>query len=561
MRTRTWAATGAVALGLAALTAGGAQGAPPEADATLPLIGTDVDPFDVNALITDDAVYVSHTATMASAELYRRTLTPQGDGLAVGPLELLARTRPHTAVAEDAGTLAYVRALDGRLVLRAPDGTETRPAWGTAAAMGAGPQQLTDRWLVTVPGAAEASPALIARATGATVDLAATVTAPELAGATVESVDVTDDRALFTMRRSAGSSGVSAVVTVPLGASGPTGAATVLDEVTWDPSGPPSRDLTAVGTDAGRVVWQAQTLAGGTWSTSLHWWDASTDTKGSLADAGQGVALEGATVVTTTGAGGALRYDWRDLAGDPAAPTTTLTVEGWATDVHGTLLALINLRGGELTGTTTLVDASGRALTAPHGSGALAAWPFTDVHAGDPFVGEILWLADRGVVQGYADGTFRALGAVNRDAMAALLYRTTHPGGGRAPSCTSAPFADVPVTHPFCGEIAWLKTTGIAQGWSDGTFRPGAPISREAMAAFLYRLAHHSAAAAPACTTAPFSDVRAGSPFCGEIAWLAANRVSTGWGDGTFRPAAQIERQAMAAFLVRAVDGGLVGSA
>jgi hypothetical protein len=40
-------------------------------------------------------------------------------------------------------------------------------------------------------------------------------------------------------------------------------------------------------------------------------------------------------------------------------------------------------------------------------------------------------------------------------------------------------------------------------------------------------------------------------PFCGSIAWLADRGISTGYADGGLRPAAQVTRQAMAAFLHR----------
>ena len=32
-----------------------------------------------------------------------------------------------------------------------------------------------------------------------------------------------------------------------------------------------------------------------------------------------------------------------------------------------------------------------------------------------------------------------------------------------------------------------MKARGITTGWSDGTFRPNAPVNRDAMAAFIYR--------------------------------------------------------------------------
>lgn len=48
-------------------------------------------------------------------------------------------------------------------------------------------------------------------------------------------------------------------------------------------------------------------------------------------------------------------------------------------------------------------------------------------------------------------------------------------------------FSDVPDTHPFHGEIDWLVDAGIADGYADGTFKPANAVSRQAMAAFLKR--------------------------------------------------------------------------
>ena len=59
--------------------------------------------------------------------------------------------------------------------------------------------------------------------------------------------------------------------------------------------------------------------------------------------------------------------------------------------------------------------------------------------------------------------------------------------------CATAPFPDVPTTSGFCGEIDWLADAGITEGYADGTFRPTAEVSRQAMAAFLHRLDTHLA--------------------------------------------------------------------
>jgi len=189
----------------------------------------------------------------------------------------------------------------------------------------------------------------------------------------------------------------------------------------------------------------------------------------------------------------------------------------------------------------------------------LTALPdFPDVEAWNGFVPEIDQLALRGITTGYADGTFRPWASVNRDAMAAFLYRLAGRPAYTPPAVPE--FADVPRNHPFYLEISWLADQGVTTGWvlADGTveFRPGESVSREATAAFLYRMAGRPAFTAP--STSPFQDVTTGDRFYREIAWLAQTGISTGWdlGGGVtwFGPSWEIERQAMAAFLIRFDD-------
>lgn len=68
-------------------------------------------------------------------------------------------------------------------------------------------------------------------------------------------------------------------------------------------------------------------------------------------------------------------------------------------------------------------------------------------------------------------------------------HASTWSFGAKLAGCTSAPFPDVPASSAFCGDIAWLKTQQIAQGYAGGGFHPAAVISRQAMAAFLHRSA------------------------------------------------------------------------
>jgi hypothetical protein len=69
------------------------------------------------------------------------------------------------------------------------------------------------------------------------------------------------------------------------------------------------------------------------------------------------------------------------------------------------------------------------------------------------------------------------------------MYRLAGSPDGPDPGCTVAPFPDIPANHPFCGEITWLVGTGVTAGYNDGTFKPDNVVTRQSMAAFMYRLA------------------------------------------------------------------------
>jgi hypothetical protein len=173
------------------------------------------------------------------------------------------------------------------------------------------------------------------------------------------------------------------------------------------------------------------------------------------------------------------------------------------------------------------------------------ASPFTDVGQTHAFCPEIAWAKGANIAEGFSDGAFRPSAIVTRQAMAAFLTRLV---GVSPPDCSTAPFPDVPVTHPFCPEIAYAKARGWTTGFGDATYRPAAGVTRQAMAAFLMRVTSFTPTS---CPTTPFSDVPLSNVFCPHIQWDKLNGVVSGFGDGTFRPGALVTRQAMAAFLYR----------
>ncbi|MHA7154661.1 ExeM/NucH family extracellular endonuclease [Arthrobacter sp. TMN-50] len=195
---------------------------------------------------------------------------------------------------------------------------------------------------------------------------------------------------------------------------------------------------------------------------------------------------------------------------------------------------------------------------------------FTDI-AGNEHQDHIEWMAENGLSTGWleADGTrtYRPLANINRDAMAAFLYRLAGEPDFDLPK--ESPFSDVdfPANEADRVEhfdaIMWMHQSGLSTGWpeADGTrtFRPVTPVNRDAMAAFMKRFAGEVCLDATAMNYAnpagpPFSDVPEGMMFEKEISWMKDTGISEGWGDGTYRPVTPVARDAMAAFVNRLDD-------
>ncbi len=124
-------------------------------------------------------------------------------------------------------------------------------------------------------------------------------------------------------------------------------------------------------------------------------------------------------------------------------------------------------------------------------------------------------------------------------------------------------FADVTDTaSPFYNYIQWMYNTSISTGTPQATgkpiYNPTATVSRQAMAAFLFRL-DDPFFLAP--TEPTFADVATSSPFYTQIEWMADQGISTGTpqpsGKPLYKPADPVSRQAMALFLARFAEADL----
>lgn len=170
---------------------------------------------------------------------------------------------------------------------------------------------------------------------------------------------------------------------------------------------------------------------------------------------------------------------------------------------------------------------------------------FSDVPSTFLFYNEISWMSNNLITTGYADGTFKPGVTLDRGMMAAFLYRFA---GSPAVPAGPQKFPDVPTTHDFYKEIQWLASQNITRGFADGGYHPYEQVNRDQMAAFLYRM---NGSPAVSATAPVFPDVPAGNGFYNEVRWLADMGITFGFADGTFRPGASINRDQVAAFIYR----------
>lgn len=179
--------------------------------------------------------------------------------------------------------------------------------------------------------------------------------------------------------------------------------------------------------------------------------------------------------------------------------------------------------------------------------------PFVDVRAGVEHYDAMLWMGTSGISTGWrtsAGREYRPLQPVNRDAMAAFLYRLAGSPAVKLPS--RSPFRDMAPNRDHYKAVIWAYNEKITTGWktSGGVeFCPTTPINRDAMAAFLYRFAKSPTYSAP--SSSGFRDVPRGMAYYKEMNWMKSTGISAGWSDRTYRPLQPVNRDAMAAFLYR----------
>ena len=113
---------------------------------------------------------------------------------------------------------------------------------------------------------------------------------------------------------------------------------------------------------------------------------------------------------------------------------------------------------------------------------------------------------------------------------------------------TTLPFTDVKNTDWCFSEVARVYADGIMGGTSNTTFSPAGTLTRGQVVAMLYRMAGSPAVTA---NTTGFSDVDNGAYYADAVKWASGKEIVGGYADGTFAPNRAITREQLAAILYR----------
>ena len=175
---------------------------------------------------------------------------------------------------------------------------------------------------------------------------------------------------------------------------------------------------------------------------------------------------------------------------------------------------------------------------------------FTDAKPDAWYHDGVHWALDEKLMNGISDTLFAPNGTATRAMVVTMLWRLA---GAPAASGDSG-FADVSNDAWYAQAVAWAASSGAVKGTSATTFSPNAPVTREQLAALLYRYAQAKGKGFTGAWYFPldFPDADQVSEYADEaMHWMTMHGIITGMGDGTLAPGENATRAQIAAMFLR----------
>lgn len=165
------------------------------------------------------------------------------------------------------------------------------------------------------------------------------------------------------------------------------------------------------------------------------------------------------------------------------------------------------------------------------------------------FSRNVMYLYSKKVMNGYASGEMKPYQQITRAEALVMLVNSL----GLKPDVSYNTFRDVPNSSFAAGHIGIALKEGIITGFTDGTFRGNQAVTRAEMSIMIanaYKLQAPS-------QTVTFSDLNSKVTGYQAIQKVAANKIAQGYTDGTFRPYDKMDRATYAVFISRAMNESL----
>ncbi len=173
--------------------------------------------------------------------------------------------------------------------------------------------------------------------------------------------------------------------------------------------------------------------------------------------------------------------------------------------------------------------------------------PFYDMSANDWFYKDVSYVVENGLMSGTTAVSFEPEAPITRAMLVAVLYRLED-----SPRAGVPDFADVAPDMWYAPSIAWAAENNIVYGY-DGNFRPDDVLTREQLAAILYRYAAYKGLNIDTrADLSVYTDAAAISDWAlPAVRWANAEGLIVGVTDATFVPGGTASRAHTAAILTR----------
>ena len=167
---------------------------------------------------------------------------------------------------------------------------------------------------------------------------------------------------------------------------------------------------------------------------------------------------------------------------------------------------------------------------------------YTDVDAGAWYADAVSYVTDNGLMGGTSSTAFSPEDAMTRAMLATVLYRAAD-----TPAVTGTDnFTDTADGTWYADAVLWASRQGLVTGYGDGTFGTDDPVSREQIAAILWRYA----GSPQAQDAQAFSDESTISAYAADaVGWARANGIVNGKENNTFDPQGNATRAEVATIL------------